>query len=115
MAGNADIVVSEGGLRADDIDLRAFAEGARHAKETRQHTISMAEQHDPTDLADAAFDVARESDAIDGNWMVGIHTDSDGNAHIHIAEFSQRSRGTDFDIYEVREQLENRIDDPPAW
>jgi len=115
VAGNAELVVTQAGLEADDRDLGAFAKGASHAKETRQHTISMAREHDIEDLAERARAVAK--DALDGNWMVGVHVpDDDANQHLHIAEFSHQERGTDFDIYEVRDQLEEQFpSEPTAW
>lgn len=115
VAGNAALVVTQAGLDADDRDLEAFAEGARHAKETRQHTISMAREHDIEDLASRARSVAR--DTLGGNWMIGVHVpDDDSNPHLHIAEFAQEERGTDFDIYGVRDRLENEFpSEPTAW
>lgn len=114
VAGNAELVVDETGREVHPDQLAAFAKGAEHSAETRQHTISMAEDHDLDDLAEAGTAVGKA--ALDGNFMVGVHDPEDGNAHIHIAEFAQQERGTDFDIQQVRESLEEQIpNDPTAW
>jgi hypothetical protein len=113
VAGNATLVVDETGTEAHEDQLAAFAKGAECSKETRQHTVSMAEEHSVDELAEAGRKVADES--LDGNFMIGIHNPDDGNAHIHVAEFAQERRGHDFDIPQFRESLEKHIDDPPAW
>jgi len=114
VAGNAQLVVDSTGMEAHEDQLAAFAKGAECSSETRQHTISMANEYPVDELAEAGRSVAEDS--LDGPYMVGIHNPDDGNAHIHIAEFSQRERGTDFDIHAVRESLETHIpDDPTAW
>lgn len=114
VAGNATKVVDETGHEAHEDQLAAFAKGAECSKETRQHTISMANEHPVDDLAEAGRRVADE--ALDGSYMIGVHNPDDGNAHIHIAEFAQQERGTDFDIGAVRESLEEQIpNDPTAW
>lgn len=117
VTGDAVRVVTEAGLEADSVDKQSFETGARNAAETRQHTISMADVHDIDDLAEGARTAMRECDAVDGNWMVGIHDSADDeNPHIHVAEFSQERRGTDFDIYAVRDTLEDAFpEEPTAW
>lgn len=112
-AGDAEIVLTESGVEASTDDLMAFAKGAKCSTELRQHTVSMAEKHDPEELAEQGRQAAKE--ALDGNFIVSVHTGDDVNPHLHIAEFAYKSRGSDFDISPVRESLENYIDDPTAW
>jgi len=98
--GDAEVVVTQSGQDASTDDLMAFAKGAQHSKELRQHTVSMAEIHDPKELAEKGRQVAKES--LDGNFVVSVHNAEDVNPHLHIAEFVHEKRGSDFD-------------DPTAW
>jgi hypothetical protein len=91
----------------------AFAKGAEHSTELRQHTVSTAEEHDPEKLVEQGRQAAK--DVLDGNFVVSVHTADDVNPHLHIAEFVHENRGSDFDITSVRESLEKHIDDPTAW
>ena len=111
--GDAEIVLTESGLEASTDDLMAFAKGAERSTELRQHTVSMAEEHDPEELVEQGRQAAKE--ALDGNFVVSVHAADDVNPHLHIAEFVHENRGSDFAITPVRESLENYIDDPTAW
>lgn len=117
VARGSEMVVTQSGLEASDRDIDAFERQARGAAETRQHTVSMVEEHPPDVLAERACAVA--DDALDGDYLVGIHGgDEDTNAHIHIAECCDERRGADFDIYAVRDALEREFADggePTAW
>lgn len=113
VAGNSEAVVDSVGMQPSDEQLEQFVRAAASSAETRQHTISMMNEYDPETLIEWGQEVA--DDCLDGEYMIGIHTDDDTAPHIHIAEFNDSARGSDFDIFRVRESLEEHIDDPPAW
>lgn len=113
VAGNAEIVVDSVGQQPGDEQLEQFVRGAASSRETRQHTISMMNDYDHEKLVEWGQQVADE--CLDGEYMIGIHDDGESAAHIHIAEFTAELRGSDFDIFAVRDSLEKHIDDPPAW
>jgi hypothetical protein len=114
VAGNAETVVTPSGLAATDRDLDLFAKGAAASNETRMHTVTLTQDFDADRLADRAIEVCKDCDELDTS-MIGIHPGESGNTHIHIAEYSDQERGTDFSISKMRESLEKHIDDPPAW
>ena len=113
VVGNAVKVVDSVGMEPTEQQLEQFSRAAGNSAETRQHTISMMTDYDPEQLAEWGQAVAKES--LDGEFMIGIHDDGDAAEHIHIAEYTDEIRGTDFDIFQFRESAENHIDDPPAW
>lgn len=113
VAGNAELVVDSVGQQPGEEQLEQFVRAAAGSGETRQHTISLMNEYPPEQLAEWGQQVADE--CLDGEYMIGVHNDGDVSAHIHIAEFTDETRGTDFDIFQVRNALENHIPDPPAW
>lgn len=113
VAGNAELVVDSVGQQPTDEQLEQFVRSAAGSGETRQHTISLMSAYPPEKLAEWGRKVADES--LDGEYVIGVHNEGAVAAHIHIAEFFDEARGTDFAISDVRESLEKYIDDPPAW
>lgn len=114
VAGNAETVVDSIGQQPSDEQLEQFVWGAAGSSETRQHTISLMNDYDTEQLVEWGQQIADET--LDGEFMIGIHPgEGDTARHIHIAEFNDELRGSDFDIFRVRESLENHIPDPPAW
>jgi hypothetical protein len=115
VARGAEIVVDSIGQEPTERQLERFEASAAQAGETRQHSIVLTENYDPKKLAEWGKEAARDGLDNSGDWMIGIHTDNDGNNHIHIGEYYPEARGTDFDIPSFRESLEKHIDDPPSW
>lgn len=114
VAGNSEKVVDSVGMEPSEQQLEQFVRGAASSSETRQHTISLMDEYETDQLTDWAEEIADE--CLDGEYMIGIHPgDGDTARHIHIAEYSDELRGADFDIFQVRDSLENHIPDPPAW
>jgi len=113
VAGNSIAVVDSVGMQPSEQQLEQFVRAASSSAETRQHTISLMNEYETEQLIDWAESIADET--LDGEYIIGIHDNDESAPHIHIAEIHDEARGTDFDIFEVRDSLEKHIPDPPAW
>ena len=77
------------GLDADDAAIEGFVACGDGATLSRMHSFGFANDHAPDDLADAASELAQGD--LDGDVLIGVHTENDGNNHVHIAEVGSRS------------------------
>ena len=115
VARGAAVVVDSVGQEPSERQIQQFEAAAAHAGETRMHSVVLTENYDPETLVEWGHAAAKDALDNEGDWMVGVHTDNDGNNHIHVGQYHPEDRGTDFDIGKVRESLEQHVDDPPAW
>jgi hypothetical protein len=114
VARGAGMVVDSIGQEPTERQLEQFEAAAANSGETRQHSIVLTDNYDPEQLAEWGKEAARDGLDKADDWLVGIHTDNDGNNHIHIGAYGPE-QGTDFDIPSFRKSLEKHIDDPPSW
>lgn len=87
--GKDDRVSTRSGLDADDAAIEGFVACGDGATLSRMHSFAFANDHAPDDLADAASQLAQ--DDLDGDVLIGVHTENDGNNHVHIGEVGSRS------------------------
>jgi hypothetical protein len=97
------------GLEADGAAVEGFVAVGEGSTLSRLHSFGFSADHDPDDLADAACRLAREH--LDGETLVGVHTENEGNNHVHIGEVGSRSECwmDTGDIKRVRSAMADRF------
>ncbi|RBI58273.1 hypothetical protein DMJ13_27550 [halophilic archaeon] len=103
-----ELVLRGSGLRADQRDLDGFRAAAYNCEMSRQHMFAFEHHHDHEELAQRVRLVFR--DQMDGDFLVGVHTDTDTN-HVHVAQVGTTEQcymDTD-DIEQLRSAVVDRF------